>query len=702
MVILHVLKSKIYSGAENVVCTIIKSAPADVESIYLTAAGTVEDKLKELGVKYEAVDKLTASAIRKAYKKYHPDLIHAHDFTASVLSSQLSKKVPVISHIHNNPLWIRRVNLRTIVYEYCVKKFVRVLTVSSSVGDEFVFKKNLQQKIQIVGNPFDVNQVRERGLLSAEDRIGVNGTKDYSSDLLFVGRLTAQKAPLDFIKIVSEVKKQNPNIKALMLGEGEMRPECERLIENLGLGDTLQMPGFCSNPYPYMNATGVLVMPSLWEGFGLVALEGMCFGKPILARRVGGLKDIVNDECGRVCESYEIQPLIDEAGRLLSDEKYYRKKSNAAYMRADEYSNRGAYVNQIYGMYRNYIENTTVLHVLKSRIYSGAENVVCTIIEGMPKDVNSVYLTASGPVEDKLKEFGITYRAVRKVTTSAIRECAHDYNANIIHAHDFTASVLSSRMARKIPVISHIHNNPPWIKSVNLRTIVYASSIPKFKKVLTVSSSVGEEFVFKKDMLEKEQVVGNPFDVASILRKANNGTPAPASDLLFVGRLAEAKKPLDFIKVVAGLKKVFPSIKAVMVGDGELRPDCEKLISEYGLLDSITMTGFESNPYPYISSTKLIVMPSLWEGFGLVALEGMCFGKPVLATRVGGLKEIVTNECGCLCEPGDVGALISEAANLLSDQAYYARKSEAAKRRALRYDNCKKYVDGILGLYRKL
>lgn len=702
MVILHVLKSKIYSGAENVVCTIIKSAPSDVESIYLTAAGTVEDKLKELGVRYEAVDKLTSHAIKKAYKKYKPDLIHAHDFTASVLSSTLAKQVPVISHIHNNPLWIRHINLRTICYAYCVKKFVRVLTVSSSVGDEFVFKKNLQQKIQIVGNPFDVNQVREKGNLEAQNQSDSAHPSDFSSDLLFVGRLTAQKAPLDFIRIVAEVKKHNPNIKALMLGDGEMRGECERLIESLSLKDTIGMPGFCSNPYPYMNATGVLVMPSLWEGFGLVALEGMCFGKPVLARRVGGLKDIVNDDCGRVCESYEIQPLIDEAVRLLSDEEYYVKKSDAAYARADEYSNRGAYMEKIYSMYRNYIENTTVLHVLKSKIYSGAENVVCTIIEGMPKDVNSVYLTAAGPVEDKLKEFGITYRAVDKVTTRAIRECAHDYNANIIHAHDFTASVLSSRMAGSVPVISHIHNNPPWIKKINLRTIIYAISIKKFKKVLTVSSSVGEEFVFKKDIIQKEQVVGNPFDVESVIRKANNGTPAPASDLLFVGRLTEAKKPLDFIKVVAGIQKAFPNIRAVMVGEGELRPDCEKLIAELGLKDSITMTGFESNPYPHINATRLIVMPSLWEGFGLVALEGMCFGKPILATRVGGLKEIVTNECGFLCEPSDVSSLIAEATHLLSESAYYAKKSAAAKKRALSYDNCETYVKGILSLYRKL
>ncbi|MCF0185111.1 MAG: glycosyltransferase, partial [Bacteroidaceae bacterium] len=332
--------------------------------------------------------------IREMVDKYQPDLIHAHDFTASVLSASVAGKLPVISHIHNNPLWIRHVNLRTAVYELSLRRFVKVLTVSSSVGDEFVYKKTLGKKLTVIGNPFDTNSVRSKG----------DSGESKPCDLLFVGRLTDQKAPLDFIKIVAAVKKEKPGIKAMMLGDGELKGECERLILHLGLEDTIDMPGFVSNPYPFMKNCRILLMPSLWEGFGLVALEGMCFGKPVLARRVGGLQEIVNDDCGLLCEPSEIDPIIKEAICLLSDEAYYDKKSKAAYLRANEYDNCQEYVNEIYNIYCDLVKKTTVLHVLKSKIYSGAENVVCTIISNMPDDINSIYLTASGPVEDKLKE----------------------------------------------------------------------------------------------------------------------------------------------------------------------------------------------------------------------------------------------------------------------------------------------------------
>ncbi|MCF0185968.1 MAG: glycosyltransferase, partial [Bacteroidaceae bacterium] len=428
---------------------------------------------------------------------------------------------------------------------------------------------------------------------------------------------------------------------------------------------------------------------------------------PVLARRVGGLQEIVNDDCGLLCEPSELNPLTEEAIRLLSDETYYEKKSKAAFLRADEYDNCQEYVNRIYDIYCDLVKKTTVLHVLKSKIYSGAENVVCTIISNMPEDINSIYLTASGPVEDKLKELGIKYRAVPRVTAKDIKQSARDYNASIIHAHDFTASVLSAGLANRLPVISHIHNNPPWIKYVNLKTSVYALSVRRFKKVITVSSAVADEFIFKKELQNKVQVVGNPFDVNNVRAKGQDvsGIANPdslKSDLLFVGRLTDAKQPLNFIRIVDEARKTKSDIRAIIVGDGELREDCENLISELGLRDTIEMVGFCGNPYPYISATRMIVMPSLWEGFGLVALEGMCFGKPILATKVGGLKEIVNEECGILCEPTDMKPLVAEALRLMNDEIYYESKSCAATKRADAYDNCATYVKGINDIYRDI
>ena len=90
-------------------------------------------------------------------------------------------------------------------------------------------------------------------------------------------------------------------------------------------------------------------MPSEWEGFGLAAVEGLAFGKPVVAAPVGGLKMIIDNQCGRLCETKE--EFVSEIERLLLDESYYNAKYENAKMKAGEYDNIKSYAQQIYKVY---------------------------------------------------------------------------------------------------------------------------------------------------------------------------------------------------------------------------------------------------------------------------------------------------------------------------------------------------------------
>lgn len=83
-----------------------------------------------------------------------------------------------------------------------------------------------------------------------------------------------------------------------------------------------------------------------------------------------------------------------------------------------------------------------------------------------------------------------------------------------------------------------------------------------------------------------------------------------------------------------------------MIGDGELMPQVKEYICCHELEDIIELVGFQSNPYPYLNAGKVMVMPSIWEGFGLAAVEGMCLGKPVVCSGVGGMDKIIDASCG--------------------------------------------------------
>ncbi len=355
-----------------------------------------------------------------------------------------------------------------------------------------------------------------------------------------------------------------------------------------------------------------------------------------------------------------------------------------------------------------------VLHVLKSKIFSGAENVATGIIKNMPEDVESVYLSADGPIVDKLQELGIKYIAVPEVTVDVIKKTIAQVEPDIIHSHDFSCGLMCAKATDSIPVISHLHSNPGWISKIDPRSITYGGACKSFAKIITVSASVEKEAWFRDKMKGKTLCLGNPFSARTVFEKgyrpfqelSPDKLNALKSDLLFVGRLQEEKNPLEFINIVAELKKTYPQVKAIMVGTGDLGGKCLKQIDKLRLEDNIHMVGFQSNPYSFMNMTRVLVMPSKYEGFGLVALEAMTFGKPVLGSRVGGLQEIITSDCGAVCATDknviDRPTFVSEAVRLLGEEDYYESKSKGAKKKAKAYDNYDSYMSSIYDIYQEL
>ncbi len=355
MKILHVLKSKIFSGAENVATSIIRNMPSDVESVYLTASGPIETKLLDFGINYIAVDEVTVDEIKKAIEKVQPDIIHAHDFGCGLMCAKSTNDIPIVSHLHSNPGWIRKIDPRSITYGGVCKNFVKILTVSEAVEKEAWFKDKMKGKTLCVGNPFSAKKVFEKGYLAGTE-LNDEKKNSFKSDLLYVGRLTPEKNPLEFIHIVDEVRRNVPQVKAIMVGNGELGSKCIKLIEKLGLHDNIKMVGFQANPYNYMNYSKVVVMPSKYEGFGLVALESMTFSKPVLGSKVGGLQTIVNENCGYICGD-DKQPVdralfSKHATELLTNQATYEAKSACARKRAKEYDNFETYMNSVYSIYK--------------------------------------------------------------------------------------------------------------------------------------------------------------------------------------------------------------------------------------------------------------------------------------------------------------------------------------------------------------
>lgn len=339
--VLHILNSDEYSGAEKVTISIIKKYPSQIQGIYMSRMGSIKDAVEKEKIEYIGVTKLGVHEVKRAIRMVHPDVIHAHDYMASVVTAIAAGTIPVISHLHNNVPWMRSRTIRSLIYRCVIPRVDKILAVSDPVIEECWYRDLLKQKAVCIGNPIDVLELR------------LHKKSQIESQLLFVGRFSEQKDPLEFLNIVHELHADGVPVTATMLGRGKMEPLCRSWIREHGLSAYVNMTGFVENPYDYMNEGAVLVMPSKWEGYGLAAVEALTFGVPVVGNPVGGLQKIVTEECGYL--SSERSGKIKELKRLIGDKEYYRKKSVAAKKRAAELNNIQEYMQILERIYREVV-----------------------------------------------------------------------------------------------------------------------------------------------------------------------------------------------------------------------------------------------------------------------------------------------------------------------------------------------------------
>lgn len=135
-------------------------------------------------------------------------------------------------------------------------------------------------KVAVIYNPVEVEQIHS--LANEEVRHPWLNDKNSTPVILSVGRLEAQKGFDILLQAVAEVRK-NRAVRLIILGEGEQRPALLRLCDELGIADSVEMPGFVDNPYPYMRQASLYVLSSNYEGMPNVLIEALALGTPIVS-----------------------------------------------------------------------------------------------------------------------------------------------------------------------------------------------------------------------------------------------------------------------------------------------------------------------------------------------------------------------------------------------------------------------------------
>ena len=181
-------------------------------------------------------------------------------------------------------------------------------------------------------------------------------------------------------------------------------------------------------------------------------------------------------------------------------------------------------------------------------------------------------------------------------------------------------------------------------------------------------------------------------------------TTMPDAPVIGVVSRMEHIKGMDLvIPAFAEVLKQCPQARLLVVGDGFLLPQMKVQAVALGISDKVEWAGRQPQEKlaAYYDLIDLFWMPSRSEGFGLSALEAMARACPVVVSMVGGLPELVTADCGLLCETESVGSLTEKSCELLRDSAAYIALSQGALRRADEF-SMPRYTELMLNLYEKV
>lgn len=263
-----------------------------------------------------------------------------------------------------------------------------------------------------------------------------------------------------------------------------------------------------------------------------------------------------------------------------------------------------------------------------------------------------------------------------------LRKIIKRYNPDIVYAHSSKAGAIT-RIANIGLKNKCIYNPHGWafnMRCSNKKRRLYAN-IEKLaahfcEKIICISPYEKESAlvlgICKEDKL---QVILNGIDIERYelhphvpFSREYLGIPENAVIIGMVGRLSYQKAPDVFIKVAAKIKKDIPNSYFIIVGSGELESQIISYAKENNLLENLIITGWVNNPMKYVELFDVAILISRWEGFGLVLPEYMIARKPIIASRVDAIPDIIIDhKNGILVEPDDVEGTYQAVNELLKN-----------------------------------
>jgi len=284
-------------------------------------------------------------------------------------------------------------------------------------------------------------------------------------------------------------------------------------------------------------------------------------------------------------------------------------------------------------------------------------------------------------------------------TSAAVRRSRPDLvHTHLVHADVYGAYAAARARAR---LVSTKHNDDPF-RSGRGR---YAERMltRRADRVICITKALAR---FNREVVglpaEKLRVVHYGLDAPPQPWGMRGGPELPPDTpvLLAICRLVPQKGLDVAVEALAGVREQHPDAHLVVLGEGPLRDELSSLAAGYGIDGAVSLPGRVGDVAWWLRRAAVIVHPARWEGFGLALLEAMLSARPVVATAVSSIPEIVVDgETGLLVPPDDPAALAAAVSDLLDDPARASAMGEAGRARALTEFSVERMAERTVSVY---
>ena len=360
-------------GAQRVFINILKALDKNKYNLTLVVIDKDGPYLSQIPAQVKLIELnskrvlLSSLELKRLFSKYKPDIIisglnYANIIVAlSVKWAKVPSKLILTEHSSYSGKNVQTNKIKYLMFKKLIKlsyKFAdNIVCVSKGISEEvrqLTGIKQCEDIIKVIYNPIVDKELTFKSIENVKDA-WINN-KNFKV-IISMGRLTKQKDFPTLIKAFAKYLASNRNtkVKLIVMGEGESRPELERMVNDLRLNNYVNLLGYVDNPYAYLSKADLFVLSSRSEGFGNVIVEAMACGTPVISTNCPtGPGEIIEDGInGFLVPVGDEEKLAKKISEVINNEGLQRKIAKNAFSRAQDFK-----VSKIVREYEQLFENT--------------------------------------------------------------------------------------------------------------------------------------------------------------------------------------------------------------------------------------------------------------------------------------------------------------------------------------------------------